>query len=236
MDSNFPNQLFKSNEPWNEFNCIISVVQEYSKRHLTFFDDRVVAFAGLDQRLARAMCTESRYGTFERHLQSQLLWYPLPETSNAEGARVSSLDLPTWSWMAAPGAVRFLVYRWDFYVAYNVEVQFHKTRPATLTATGVGKFIDLPRLQSELQAPSHHDIAGAGDDLCGGLWFDTEKVNTEELQCVFVVRTGKENNTNRWYYVLLVIPTENDDIYTRVGVGMIDINCVSTVSRRIQII
>lgn len=80
MDSNFPSWLLKMNEKEGKLNCITYLIQEYSIRNLTFFTHRAIAIAGLGKRLANAMCTESRFGTFERHLYHLLLWYPLPET------------------------------------------------------------------------------------------------------------------------------------------------------------
>jgi hypothetical protein len=235
LDPNFPSRLLNNNTQWVEINCITYLIREYSQRHLTFLSDRVLAIAGLEQRLAKAMRTESRFGIFENYLHQLLLWYPLHETDRADGTRVVSSSVPSWSWMAATGGVRFLIHRYNPDLAFNTEICFHKTRADTLTATGVGKFVNLPQSQAELQAVSHYEMTGFRDDPKRGLWFDTgEEVDTDHLYCVFILRLGPE--IDGWYWVLLVVPTDNDGEYTRVGVGMISIEWVSTVRQDVRIV
>lgn len=140
--------------------------------------------------------------------------------------------------MAAPGGVQFLVTLRESSLALNAEVRFHKTCAETLTVTSVGKSIDLLRLQAGLQVPSHEEIADVARDirnLHGGLWFNKDKSSHNVLYCVFLIRTG-EKKTAYWYWVLLVVPTENEDEYRRVGVGQILIDWVTTAVKDVQIV
>jgi hypothetical protein len=86
-----------------------------------------------------------------------------------------------------------------------------------LTTTGVGKFVDIPQLQTVLQPPSFREIQDLDGNLEGGLWFDKgAEVDLDGLYCIFILRMEK---TDSRFWVLLVSPTENHEEYTRIGLG-----------------
>ena len=137
--------------------------------------------------------------------------------------------------MTASGAIRFPINRYDPELSFNTELCFHTSRADTLAATGVGKFVSRPRLRAVLRVTPHRDIGEFGDGLERGLWLDTEEeVKPDELHCVFILRLGSE--IGGWCWVLLVVPTGHEGEYKRVGVGLIDVDWVTTVRKDVQII
>jgi hypothetical protein len=83
----------------------IRVVEEYSKRHLTFADDALPALSGIAQRTLSVHPGQYIAGIWERGLIRQLAWYlhPYPDS---EGKK-NSVKIPTFSWITAPGSVLF---------------------------------------------------------------------------------------------------------------------------------
>jgi hypothetical protein len=106
MDPEFPSRIFAGEPiyPIRAFeHCVIFVIEEYTKRGLSYETDRPKAIEGLEQRIAAAFRCESRFGIIESHLHYNLLWEP----SGDKVARIKYNEMtPSWSWMSYPGPVR----------------------------------------------------------------------------------------------------------------------------------
>lgn len=114
MDPEFPSRLMRHSpeSPIEAFKyCAIFLIESYSKRQLTFANDRPIAMAGLEQRIAEAFACESRFGVFNSNLHYNLLW-------TSVGDKPLELrhdqDIPSWSWMSYPCAVHIQKGMGDF--------------------------------------------------------------------------------------------------------------------------
>ncbi|KAK2031387.1 heterokaryon incompatibility protein [Colletotrichum zoysiae] len=78
-------------------------VQEYTSREMTYWGDKLNAFAGLGAIYERQMGTELVFGLPANQLDMALLW------STAGGPSLERLpDFPSWSWAGWKGAVHYL--------------------------------------------------------------------------------------------------------------------------------
>ncbi|KAK2039605.1 hypothetical protein LZ31DRAFT_587651 [Colletotrichum somersetense] len=78
-------------------------VQDYTSREMTYWGDKLNAFAGLGAIYERQMGTELVFGLPANQLDMALLW------STAGGPSLERLpDFPSWSWAGWKGAVHYL--------------------------------------------------------------------------------------------------------------------------------
>ena len=206
-------------------NCISYLVQEYSKRRMTYAKDRVTAVAGLEERLAEALTCDSRFGIFQRFLHRNLLW----QASDNKSKRIAyDHPVPSWSWMAIDGEIRFLDaaanYSSDLPLQSNVNLRFNRTRREVLDA-------DLGVLQGctlELDV-DHHKIVDLSGTKQGWLQFDT--VNDRHIhtgQCVVVGKQGRIREDGiEIYLILAVVRTGILNEYRRIGAGEVVISFVA---------
>lgn len=86
-------------------------VEDFSKRELTFWSDKLKAFAGFGNVLARRLGTDSLiFGMPGRFLSRSLLWSALQPSDRKEVDRVwapAALDIPSWSWASWKGGVSY---------------------------------------------------------------------------------------------------------------------------------
>jgi hypothetical protein len=80
-----------------------NIVEEYSRRHLTIDEDRVMAVASITSRLAAPFNDECLAGIWRKDAVRLLVWH-----TAAPFSRPSSLVFPSWSWYFVQGPV---VYR-----------------------------------------------------------------------------------------------------------------------------
>ncbi|EFQ32065.1 heterokaryon incompatibility protein [Colletotrichum graminicola] len=77
-----------------------SAVQEYTSREMTYWGDKLNAFAGLGAIYERQMGTKLVFGLPANQLDMALLW------TTTDGASLERLpDFPSWSWAGWKGAV-----------------------------------------------------------------------------------------------------------------------------------
>jgi hypothetical protein len=90
-----------------------NIVEEYSRRHLTFDEDRVMAAASITSRLATPLKDECLAGIWKQDAVRLLVWH-----TAAPFSRPSRLVFPSWSWYSVQGPV---VYR--AYTPFNTKAQ-----------------------------------------------------------------------------------------------------------------
>jgi hypothetical protein len=106
IDPSFPTRLLRSgNRRTMEFIQFLST--EYSRRGLTNETDRSAAFSGVEASIAWAKDCESRFGIFELFLHRCLLWQR-SEDQNMTQIGYGIQVVPSWSWMAYNGSIRFM--------------------------------------------------------------------------------------------------------------------------------
>ncbi|PVH81566.1 HET-domain-containing protein [Cadophora sp. DSE1049] len=85
----------------------LSLVQHYTNRSLTFSYDKLLAISGIAEYYARKMDDQYLAGHFKSSLLSSLLW----KRHSAILPRPAEYRVPSWSWAAIDGQVRFELYR-----------------------------------------------------------------------------------------------------------------------------
>nr|POE83380.1 hypothetical protein CFP56_69387 [Quercus suber] len=121
--------------------CIL--VEEYTARELSHPSDILHALAGLGNVVSTQLETQLRFSMPERFLPQALLWAPTQEMIRREQVvnddnHDGDMLLPSWSWAAWKGAVRFNSVFSDFSLdpATGTLVRFHLVVPDQDDAPG----------------------------------------------------------------------------------------------------
>jgi len=144
----------------------------------------------------------------------------------------SPQKVPSWSWMAHDGAIRYInvtdpTVRWSNTIRFNGE--------------GGALIAGLREFQNcgiEGDGTKCKVIDSMGEPR-GWLQFDLEhKTEIESLNCVVVGRalSGFKKEGDREYYILVVRSVGPKKEYERAGVGLIRGNCISERKFDIQIV
>lgn len=213
LDPDFPKWLLTAGyQRTVEFIHYLS--QDYSKRGLTENTDRCVAISGLETRIARSLRCRSRYGIFETYLHRNLFWQATDEKLERIEYKEEQY-VPSWSWMAYNGGIRFFDN-----VSFNtsegiVNLRFDEECEYALMAD-VGSFRDGLRLDGK------HVVLDLNGVERGWVRYDMKNKDEGkglcDERCVPVGKKTREGPEK--YYVLIVRPTRDGE-YRRVGVGMI---------------
>jgi hypothetical protein len=225
----FPSRLMESTTDFIvEF--LGFLFEDYSKRGLTVKSDRCVAISGLEARIADALECESRYGILQKHLHRSLLW--LASDNKMERIAYTTQHVPSWSWMAYHGGIRFMdapygTVSWVDTLCFDKECEF-------ALVTDIGEFRDCT---TQLNGKDYSVFDRSGVKR-GWIQYDVE--DGEELckeRCVVIGRVSRYDDNHSFLfmecYILVVRPTGVDGEYKRVGVGLIQINYI--VRRRLNV-
>jgi hypothetical protein len=207
--------------------------ENYSKRELTKDTDRCVAVSGLEARIARALKCQSRYGIFQKHLHRNLLWQML-DRKTKRIAYDNNEEVPSWSWMAYSGGVRFMnivigSVSWVNALAFDAE------RDSAALIADVGEFRHVIR-KPDANRYTLFDFFGREK---GWVRYDIEGGKSgHSNRCVVIGRTeeNEENIGKKYYYILVVLPTREDGEFTRIGVGMVRTGCVKRLRANVRIV
>lgn len=208
-----------------------SLFKDYSMRDLTKSTDRVTAIFGVQSRIASTLGCEERYGIFLKFLQRNLLWQR-HGTEKMERIEYNNQKVPSWSWMAYRGGIKFVDVSFDGRddIRWQIELDFDKERKDALTGS-LGKFWKCKIIQKE----TRYAILGFRGTERGWLQFDVEDSTDLDMQkCVVVGRTGEGSEIE--YFILVVRPTATNGEYERVGVGLIRASHVTRLEGSIRIV
>ncbi|KAF2257530.1 HET-domain-containing protein [Lojkania enalia] len=220
LDPDFPQRLFWSGDQ-RTMEFIHYLYQDYSERGLTVNTDRCVAISGLETRIARVVGCRSRYGIFERYLHRDLFWQATDEKLERIAYKKEQY-VPSWSWMAYNGSIRF--FDEDIFfgrVDWIINLRFAEECKKTLIAD-VGRFRDGLRLNRK------HVVLDS-DIERGWVRYDIKDKSEEsrDLRKERCVVAGRVDDGVNKYYILVVRPTSVvGGEYKRVGVGLIQSDCV----------
>jgi hypothetical protein len=200
--------------------------EDYSKRDLTKATDRCVAISGLEARIARELQCDSRYGIFQKHLHRNLLWQTLDNKDTYKNHHY----VPSWSWMARSGGVQFMNIKIGS-VSWVDTLRFDKERDYALV-TDVGRFWNCTMEPNG----NRYTILDISTSEAGWMRYDVEDGGKgTENHCVVVGRT-EDFAVEEHYYILIVVPTEDDGEYKRVGVGMVRADRVEGLRADVRIV
>jgi hypothetical protein len=207
--------------------------EDYSRRDLTELKDRRIAASGLEARIAGALHCKSKHGIFETHLHRNLLW----QASDEKTVRIaydSGQDVPSWSWMACSGGIKFREVALGS-VSWVNALAFDAERDSAALITDVGKFQHV----SLKKNGDHYTLSNLFGRQKGWVRYDVEGVESGRRDCCVVIgRTEGEKKYigKKYYYILVVLPTREDREYTRIGVGMVRTGCVKRLTASVRIV
>lgn len=213
-DSQFPNRL-RTSGYYKTLEFVESLFKDYSNCRLTKDIDKAVAISGPQDRIARTLGSECRYGILQMYLHRNLLWH----APNSKLKRITyrAQNIPSWSWMAYSGGFQYISIPFGR-VEWLDNPRFDSERKLALIAE-VRKFQNCTTKQVERR----HVIVDSRGVERG--WIDYDVKNVKDLsrtRCVFI---GRYKNAiqvaTKRYYMLVVKPASVDGEYKRVGSGTI---------------
>lgn len=108
-------------ELWSE------IVETYSRAHLTFRKDKLIALSGIAREVGHLLKSEYVAGLWQCHLPYSLLWAAQPG-----GYRSTDYLAPSWSWASVDGPISFAHYmeenfkildrRWECATLLNISI------------------------------------------------------------------------------------------------------------------
>ncbi|RII24870.1 hypothetical protein CUC08_Gglean005685 [Alternaria sp. MG1] len=229
LDPSFPDRLLIAGSV-RTVEFIHFLFENYSKRGLTKDTDRCVAASGLEARIAGALHCKSSYGIFEKFLHRTLLWQA-SDKDTMHIAYDNNQKVPSWSWMACSGGVRFMEIEMGS-VSWLKALAFGAERNYAALIADVGEFRHVtPRPDANRYTLA--DLSGNGK---GWIQYDVEGDESGRRDYCVVIGRTRGIIRKRHYYILVVVPTREDGEYTRVGVGIVRTSCVKRLRAGVRIV
>jgi len=210
--------------------------EDYSERHLTKGTDREVALSGLHNRIAKALHFQSSYGIFEPHIHADLLWKA--SDNNLKRIDYPGEGVPSWSWMAYTGGVRFMRISARETMYWTKNIRFDNDNKSVLIAS-VRKFQNCTAEQEN----NHYIIWDSRRVKRGWIQYDVEaNVDLHRMRCVCL---GKFRWRGKFWerqfrrvrcYMLVVRPTSVNGEYERIGLGVVETSCVGEKALNMKIV
>jgi hypothetical protein len=197
--------------------------ERYSKLALSYPSDRPIAIRGLESRLLNTFGTTGGAGIFDTYLHRSLLWQ---RAGNSLKAITSfrNVRVPSWSWMAYNGPIRYLAVPFGA-VAWSEHVVSPFSRDGKQdVVAGNGRGMEhIAGSPLELEAPVWDLLdAESGQRVMD----EPSRSFSRPILCVILGKSKISSmEESRTHWVLLVCSsTVVDDItvYERVGVGVFE--------------
>ncbi|KAM6530025.1 hypothetical protein FALCPG4_008148 [Fusarium falciforme] len=224
-DPRFPESIMEYSKV-NRSRLIGFLFENYSTRGLTHKTDLLLAIRALLLNLRKDLSTNTDYGIIERYLHRSLLW---KRANDAPLARISYPEerkVPSWSWMAFDGHIRYLNPPSYDNIEWNKSVQYASAANLPEGPGGVQR--SNHGLKTQLRAPAR--VFPSQFHGTSRLVFDQlPKADLHDLKYVIVGRTVQnQSNPEQECFVLVVEPAKGaGDAYERVGVGCIGASEIS---------
>ncbi|KAF2687588.1 hypothetical protein K458DRAFT_414657 [Lentithecium fluviatile CBS 122367] len=177
-----------------------NVVEEFSKRQLTYATDKFKALEGIESHWAAKLNDECIFGHWKKDLPSELTW-----TTSRANRRSNPLDIPTWSWASSMSPVD-----WGFrpqHLTGRCTAEFSPGQPSSqLFLRGHFKV-----LQHEL----HHSGVNFIDDVI-----------EEEMYAMLIATTNRDYSTTWVYDIVLLLRciSQSEKTYERVGLAIYQVD------------
>jgi hypothetical protein len=226
-DPRFPDKAMRLRSHPLQIEYFQGLYKQYSRRTFAHDYDRPFAIAGIERRLLKAFDTRGRYGIFgdDEKVKSELFHRSLLWQRNPDDDMLYAIDfpaelnvtVPSWSWMAYKGGIDYCdpPYGSAFWERHEIGWPW-----AHLT-------VDLDTSDKDISLTAWaRDFSLAGrlrDEV--EVAYDTEKrTEGKKVQCVIIARSIAGIDSEKRFYVLLVIPTGAETVegvkkYKRVGAG-----------------
>ncbi|EXF75137.1 heterokaryon incompatibility protein [Colletotrichum fioriniae PJ7] len=226
-DSNFPHSVesFKDGKKLQYYQYLYEL---YSSLKLTYKTDRPQAIAGLEQRLMRALDSTGGYGVIRTNFHRDLLWQRRNTGTTLQRIVFpAGKDVPSWSWMAFDGEIRFM----------NVPLGDLKRRLRPEDEDILSPFPESwdnnpegTRRISEQAYFRAHAHTLLNDNPAQMILDEPDRNLTRPLKCVIIGSNRQEKGEPLRYYALIVAPVEGlekKEVFERVGVSYLSKEDVS---------
>ncbi|KAL2876367.1 hypothetical protein SGCOL_008367 [Colletotrichum sp. CLE4] len=233
-DPDFPSSL-KERALVTKIKLFTTLFETYTQLDITQQSDRPIAIYALAQELGRALDTNIRYGVFDRALHRGLLWRRAQEESLEQIAFEADSQVPSWSWMAYTGPIKFAeisqLLEWDDTVkvdaagsmaARHVRLQINPEAYRIHDDGLCNRIID-PTSQEEhltgemwVDKPGHLAVSDIQDAVVLG-----RQAEQQEVIGIPIKHPGTLLGDKRKYFVLLVEEREGGH-FERLGIALVE--------------
>jgi hypothetical protein len=211
-----------------------SIVEEYSKRQMTYRQDKLVALQGLANEMQKVRKDKYYLGLWTGGLPEQLLW-----TARSTLQMIDLPQLPSWSWASTEGEVHFWKRNGHRIYQGNPQKdcgQITIKEPGHLLIRGklkaAGKFERIKNYTNtvsgyvgyQYRGPLYEMLAPSKESL-GWCIFDRGKTPLSEVYCFPILKTYVGDFSDGVFYfydvLLLQLSPTIKGAYVRIGAGAI---------------
>ncbi|KAM0362832.1 hypothetical protein ACHAO7_011169 [Fusarium culmorum] len=241
IDPEFPGRLhiagFRST-----ISFLQSFLEDYSKRCLSKPTDRAVAISGLAQRIESVLSCKVRYGVFEFFFHRSLLWQRSDVEKTDRIKYEESDKVPSWSWMAYPGGIKFIELE-D--VGYGMMDLYDKLKfdqdDSRALITDLWTFRDCRLNRKERSDTGRYEVLDSDETVRGWAMYDVKHgQDFDNERAVIIGRTDPGNSPEiREYHILVVgwkAGSKADSEYERVGIGRVQVEYLSWRQSNVRVI
>ena len=225
QDPHFPERLHQAGLP-RVVSFLEWLFNGYSKRGITVAHDRYNAISGLMTHMdsINVFGQGARYGAFEFCLGRLLLWRRAGDSSRPRIDYTAIAEpVPSWSWMAYPGEVQFMVGASEkLKVAATTDLYFNGcfVRDDRRLRVNVRRLRDCGFRAHNSGLDHTVYEQGSGEDI--GTFCADQRLYTNFEGCVVVgYDMGAALRSNPMVYVIFVQKGKAGRNFTRVGVGKV---------------
>ncbi|CAH0003174.1 unnamed protein product [Clonostachys byssicola] len=205
---------------------------EFPNSGLQYYrDERIrLAVLGLETRLAQAFKSIAKYGVIWKFFERTILWQAAVPGDLKRIQYSTETRVPTWSWMAYTGNIRFIDAPFGFVTWFpSIDNPFEK---ATISKAWDGSLI-----------AEANDLAIDGPDLGKRITLDAQgdSSDTSTWKSVVlgrgIVKSQKSGELPHYVILIRQVSSGKDlNDYERVGVGVLERSHFSLLSVRVRII
>ena len=213
---------------FNQYNSWSLLVSKYSRRHLTFKEDKFPAIQGLASLIQRYLGCHYAAGLWEEDLPYGLLWSSHGPTST----QASSSRAPTWSWASLDSPIEYTLERRDGGSIIEIsDIKFNqkesdiehsgRTIRGTIDLTGLLQPVRIGTgpLQINYSTTFHHPVMDMAGNVVGEAVIDTiEMMNTPREKDLFGLLVLRSVPNARIATSLLLWKREESSTFSRVGI------------------
>jgi len=213
---------------FNQYNSWYLLVSKYSRRHLTFKEDKFPAIQGLAGLIQRYLGCHYAAGLWEEDLPYGLLWSSHGPTST----QASSSRAPTWSWASLDSPIEYTLERRDGGSIIEIsDIKFNQKESdiehSGRTIRGMIDLIGLLQpvrigtgpLQINYSTTFHHPVKDMAGNVVGEAIIDTiEMMNTLRVKDLFGLLVLRSVLNARIATSLLLRKREESSTFSRVGI------------------
>jgi hypothetical protein len=215
------------------------ILEGYTKLHITFHSDRLLAIAGIAERWGHALQDEYLVGLWRSRLPVELLWHIWPHTSLR---RPLEYQAPSWSWAAVNGTVSIpkTTSHHEGYVGINIldsqieplyniinpfqNVKYGAVKSGRIILKGGGRTAILTHTGGEFRLRRQDASAPSPDSdfLKVSIRLDAVEKEFQEGNngsiLVFLLKLSKTSELRRYSWKGLILRQVSKSGYSRLGI------------------